>query len=226
MGSVKQEALADIKVIRETMENAKPKEDAWQRIFLIYGIANLFLYVFSMISNLFMSQESSHGIEYAVRWMVYLAVAVLILGIYRQNKVSMNQYYCSFLGVYVGAMVFVPMIFFAVRILNTILPENVIMNNIEKNNYMALFADLEMFLAIFLFSVSLIIVGYLSRKKIFFGYSLIHFFLYIIMLSMHRDVTVHLSGKSVAVSYYGLYCMIAVTIGYIWIGFYLRQKRK
>ncbi len=178
---VKQQYKDDFATIYEMIDGNRNHLEPFWRIFFIYGIVNLGFWIMQFVGGWVIMRNVIQGsvILNVSELLTILIMGAVILRNYQKNSRNTNRYYQMILLVYGVFIAFIPLVFKLVSMTRA-LEINTLSFNAQNNISMTM-VQLETFAGIFLFMFSLILVGYISKKKIWLALAILHIAIYLFL---------------------------------------------
>lgn len=212
----KQKAINDITIIREAINKTKKNNQSIKTIFLLYGSVNTLLLLLSFFVSLAISDLSKVAIiSLASNFLAYIIITASLLYIFTKEKNHTNIFFRVFISMFFFVAVLIPLILLLMRSFVAFIdigtPETLIILN-----------EMSGFLMIFIFSISLIIVGKINESPIFNILSVGNIIAYLLLFLLNISLEIN---QFVSVQYSGLYTSIVTSIGYILLTFFLSKNK-
>lgn len=212
----KQKAINDITIIREAINKTKKNNHSIKNIFLLYGSVNTLLLLLSFFVSLVISDLSKVAVISLVsNFLAYIIITVSLLYIFIKEKNHTNIFFRGFISIFFFVAVLFPLILLLMRSFVAFIdigaPETLIILN-----------QMSEFLMIFIFSISLIIVGKINESSIFNILSVGNVIAYLLLFLLNTGLEIN---QFVSVQYSGLYTSIVISIGYILLTFFLSKNK-
>ena len=227
MGVIKMEnkindALENIFTIKKFIGQAKTNCRVLSNILMFLGVINLIYFGTTIIGGMILEPYEFQGfynITIALKTVMYILFFVYFIKVYREEKVSSNRYYLSFLSILIGVTVLLPLLIFIIR---NMFDYNVPIEKVSE--FLMNLQWLSTLSNILLFCFSMIVCGYIIRKKRMIFTSGILLFLYLITALIYNNVifTIGLTKTPSSISLSELYYCLTTSIGYIIIATILK----
>ncbi len=215
-------ALENIFTIKEFIGQAKTNCRVLSNILMFLGVINLIYFGTTIIGGMILEPHEFQGfynVTIALKTVMYILFFVYFIKIYREEKVSSNRYYLSFLSILIGVTVLLPLLIFIIR---NMFDYNVPIEKVSE--FLMSLQKLSTLSNILLFCFSMIVCGYIIRKKRMIFTSGIFLFLYLITTLIYNNVvfTIGLTETPSSISLSELYYCLTMSIGYIIIATILK----
>ena len=216
-------ALENIDIIKNSIGEAKENKDRLYNILMILGLMNLAYYGIRVIAAIMLNAQTFgkfYNISYSLNIIAYAVFFIYYAKMYKKEKFNSNKYYLGFLNVFAGVTFLLPVF---MSIINKVyffaISDGIATDHIIK------LLDMSMLSNILLLCFSIIICGYILKKKSMFFLSVVILFVYMILslVYSHIGYTVGISETPVTFSLLGIYYYLAISVGYIFVAMLLKH---
>lgn len=217
---VKQQYKDDFATIYETIDGNRNHLEPFWRIFFIYGIVNFGFWIMQFVGDWVIMRNVIQGsvILNISELLVILIMGAVILRNYQKNSRNTNRYYQMILLVYGVFIAFIPLVFKLVSMTRALKINTLSFN--AQNDISMTMVQLETCAGIFLFMFSLILVGYISKKKIWLVLAILHIASYLFLYVTAGEVLYGMFW----IGYQEQYYILTQIFGYIILGIYVKNQ--
>ena len=218
-------AIQDINTIKETIENTKVHHRGMYLMCFLLGTYNILKYIFGMTFLLYPAWG------FCVTVSTYLLPFLLLVGytcIYRNERKYSNKYYLSLLCIWGIIAIAIPIGAMVIYLLK-LLP-GMGDNGVENGGGLLYASFASNFSGILLFCIFMVMCAYSLNKRYMIGLAVAGLFGYMLLTVTFGSASVpfpFIPGQpEVGIPYHSLYYNAVTCIGYLVLGFYIRQKER
>lgn len=212
----KQKAINDITMIREAINKTKKNNHSIKKIFFLYGSVNTLLLLLSFFVSLVISDLSKVAIISLVsNFLAYMIITISLLYIFTKEKNHTNIFFRVFISIFFFVAVLIPLILLLMRAFVAFID----IGTLETLNTLNQMSE---FLLVFIFSISLLIVGKINESPIFNILSVGNIITYLLLFLLNTSLGFN---QFLSVQYSGLYSSIVTSIGYILLTIFLSKNK-
>lgn len=217
-------ALEDILIIKNSIEKTKSNYTILYKIFMIYGIVNLISNLPTTI-ELLMLKPSEIPVYFNLisNITIYIFFLIFYIKIFKNEKISSNKYYISFLSIFAGVSFLLPLILYAIRTLIGLTSSG------EKIGSSFIYLEsLSMMSNILLLCFCIIISGYILKKRGMLLISSVVLFIFLILSSIYNNIgyTIIFSDYHVNITLLSVYYRFLESFGYIIMAMVLKYAER
>ena len=212
----KQKAINDINFIKEAIDNTKKNNHSIKKNFLLYGSVNILLLIVSFFVSLVISDLSKVAIISLISNLLgYVVITASLFYIYTREKKHTKIFFRVFISMFFFVAVLIPLILLLMRAF-------VAFTDIGSPETLFILNQMSEFLMIFIFSISLMIVGKINESRVFNILSILNVITYLLLFLLNSSLAIN---QFLSLQYSGLYSSIVTSIGYILLTIFLLKNK-
>lgn len=215
----KEKALSDLNVIKEALNKSKTNSQPVKNIFFVFGTMNMLLLVMQFITHYFILDLPTLAFTSNILSItIYLLTTLLLVRISRQKMKDTNRYYRLFLSVFLMVSIGLPLILLITRMISGFRAP-------AETELFILLNQMSTVLNIFLFSISLLIVGSIKESRMISSLSVVNLLIFFLLLPLESHLLIE-NSQMITAQYSALYSGFILSLGYIFLGTLLNKKGK
>ena len=212
----KQKEINDINFIKEAIDKTKKNNHSIKKIFLLYGSVNILLLIVSFLVSLVISDLSKVAILSLISSLLgYVIITASLFYISTREKNHTNIFFRVFISMFFFVAVLIPLILLLMRAFVAFI-------DIGSPETLFILNQMSEFLMIFIFSISLMIVGKTNESRIFNILSILNVITYLLLFLLNTSLG---SNQFISAQYSSLYYGIVTSIGYILLTIFLSKNK-